>query len=171
MTAHMNRYFPVKYTGEELVFAKGIQKAMGKPEDGMTDKVLPAHTGVEFGGSSDVGDVSWNVPTMGAVYASWPLHIPPHQWGCTACHGMSIGRKAGIRAAHVLAAAGLDLITDANLLKEAQAEFEKKRAGKPCKSLNDVKKSPSGKLSDKDLAHYECCIHAAMEHFGIKEHQ
>ena len=30
---------------------------------------------------------------------------------------------------------------------------------------------PAGKLSDDDLAHYECCIHAAMEHFGIKEHE
>ena len=83
---------------------------------------------------------------------------------------MSIGRKAGIGAAHVLAATGLDLITDSNLLKEAKDEFEKKRAGKPYKTLNDVKKSPAGKLSDKDLPHYECCIHAAMEHFGVKEH-
>ena len=170
MAEHVNRYFPIDWTEEEQAYAKGIQKEMGKPEDGLATNVLPVPTGVEVGGSSDVGDVSWNVPTMGVVYSAWPLHIPPHQWGCTACHGMSIGQKAGIGAAHVLAATGLDLITDSNLLKKAKEEFEKKRAGKPYKTLNDVKKSPAGKLSDKDLAHYECCIHAAMEHFGIKEH-
>jgi aminobenzoyl-glutamate utilization protein B len=143
---------------------------MGKPEDGLAVDVLPVPTGVEVGGSSDVGDVSWNVPTMGAVYSAWPLHIPPHQWGCTACHGMSIGRKAGLGAAQVLAATGLDLITDADLLVRAREDFEKHRAGKPYKTLNDVPTSPAGKLSDQDLAHYECCIHAALEHFDIKEH-
>ena len=53
----------------------------------------------------------------------------------------------------------------------AKDEFEKQRAGKPYKTLNEFETSPSGKLSDKDLAHYECAIHAAMEHFGIKEHE
>jgi aminobenzoyl-glutamate utilization protein B len=170
MTEHMNRYFPIEWTEEEQAFAKAIQKEMGKPEDGLATTVLPVPTGVEVGGSSDVGDVSWNVPTMGAVYASWPLHIPPHQWGCTACNGMSIGHKAGLQAAHVLAATGLDLITDPDLLKAAKDEFEKQRAGKPYKTLNDVATSPAGKLADKDLVHYECAIHAAMEHFGIQEH-
>ena len=171
MNEHVSRYFPIEWTDEEQAFAKAIQKEMGKPEDGLATEVLPVPTGVEVGGSSDVGDVSWNVPTMGAVYASWPLHIPPHQWGCTACNGMSIGRKAGLQATHVLAATGLDLITDPDLLQATKDEFEKQRAGKPYKTLNDVETSPAGKLADKDLTHYECAIHAAMEYFGIKEHE
>ena len=48
----------------------------------------------------------------------------------------------------MLTATGLDLITDANLLKEAKAEFEKQRASTPYKTLNDVATSPAGKLSD-----------------------
>jgi aminobenzoyl-glutamate utilization protein B len=84
---------------------------------------------------------------------------------------MSIGRKAGLQATHVLAATGLDLMTDPDLLQEAKDEFEKQRAGKPYKTLNDVETSPAGKLADKDLGYYECAIHAAMEHFGIKEYQ
>lgn len=58
-----------------------------------------------------------------------------------------------------------------NADKLFKEEFEKQSAGKPYKTLNDVETSPAGKLSDEDLAHHECCIHAAMEHFGIKEHE
>ena len=171
MTEHMNQFFPIQWTDEEQAYAKSIQKEMGKPEDGMATKVLPVPTGVEVGGSSDVGDVSWQIPTMGAVYSSWPQHIPPHQWGCTACHGMSIGHKATVHAAKVLASTGLDLMTDPAFLKSVKEDFTKQLNGRKYKSLNDFDKSPLGKLDIQDAKNYECCIHSAMEHFGIKEHQ
>jgi aminobenzoyl-glutamate utilization protein B len=169
MNDHMNRYFPIKWTDEEQAYAKAIQKEMGKPEDGMAETVMPIPTNIEMGGSSDVGDVSWNVPTMGAVYASWPRHIPPHQWGCVATNGMSIGRKAVVQAAHVVAATGLDMLTKPDLLKAVRDEFDKRTDGKPYKSLNESKTNPQGKLVGQERSHYECCIHAAMEHFGIEE--
>jgi len=169
MNDHMNRYFPIKWTDEEQAYAKAIQKEMGKPEDGMAETVMPMPTNIEMGGSSDVGDVSWNVPTMGAVYASWPRHIPPHQWGCVATNGMSIGRKAVVQAAHVVAATGLDMLTKPDLLKAVRDEFDKRTDGKPYKSLNESKTNPQGKLVGQERSHYECCIHAAMEHFGIEE--
>jgi aminobenzoyl-glutamate utilization protein B len=169
MNNHMADYFPLQYTDEEQDFAKKIQKEMSKPEVGMPDKMLPMPVGVEVGGSSDVGDVSWNVPTMGAVYASWPAGISPHQWGCTASNGMSIGKKATINAAKVLATTGLDLLTNPKLLKDIKAEFDKRRDGKNYHSLNKLTKPIGGSL-DKEHRHVmECCIHAAMEHFGTKE--
>ena len=170
MTDHMKRYFPIKWTDEEQAYAKAIQKEVGKPEDGLAVNVLPVPTGVEMGGSSDVGDVSWNVPTMGAVYSAWPRHIPPHQWGCTACNGMSIGHKATLHAEKSLAATGLDLLTEPDLLKAIRDEFDKRKEGKQYKSLSDSKINPRGQMSDENIKNYECCIHAAMEHFGIKEH-
>jgi aminobenzoyl-glutamate utilization protein B len=169
MNDHMNRHFPIEWTNEEQAFAKAIQKEMGKPEDGMAGTVMPIPTNLEMGGSSDVGDVSWNVPTMGAVYSSWPRHIAPHQWGCVATNGMSIGRKASLHAAHVIAATGIDLLTEPDLLKAVRDEFDKRTAGKPYKTLNESKTNPQGELSGQERSHYECCIHAAMEHFGIEE--
>jgi len=169
MNRHMKRYFPIEWTNEEQAFAKAIQKEMGKPEVGMAVNVMSIPTNIEMGGSSDVGDVSWNVPTMGAVYSAWPRYIPPHQWGCTATSGMSIGRKASLQAAHVLAATGLDLLTEPDLLNAIQDEFDKRTAGKPYKSLNESKINPLGKLVDQERHYYESCIHAAMEHFGIDE--
>jgi aminobenzoyl-glutamate utilization protein B len=171
MHDHMKRYFPIEWTDEEQAYAKAIQKEMGKPEDGMAINVLPVPTGVEMGGSSDVGDVSWQIPTMGAVYSAWPRHIPPHQWGCTACHGMSIGRKATLHAAKVLAATGLDLLTEPDLRTEIQTEFDKQLNGRTYKTLNDSDTNPLGKLDTSEMKHYDCAIHGAMEHFGIKEHQ
>jgi aminobenzoyl-glutamate utilization protein B len=167
LTDHLNRYFPVPWTDEEQAFAKAIQKEMGKPEVGMAVDVEPNPNGAEMGGSTEVGDVSWSVPTSGAIFAAWPLGIPPHQWGCTACNGMSIGHKAVMHATHVLAATGFDLLTEPELLKAAREEFDERTDGKPYKSLNVLPAPPVRNMEDKDRDDYECCIHAAMEHFGI----
>ncbi|MBY6016188.1 amidohydrolase [Ferrimonas balearica] len=169
MNQHVERYLPIDWTEEEQAFARAIQREMGKPEEGLATDILPLPTGIEVGGSSDVGDVSWLVPTMGVVYASWPKHIPPHQWGCTACNGMSIGRKAGLQAAKVMAAQGLELMTNPALIDAAKAEFEKQKGGETYRSLNDVESNPRGSLDTDQIAHFECCLHAAMEHFGVDE--
>jgi aminobenzoyl-glutamate utilization protein B len=168
MNDHVKRYFPIDWSEDEQAYAKSIQKEMGKPEDGLSTEVAPLPTGIEIGGSSDVGDVSWNVPTMGTIYSAWPLHVPPHQWGCTACTGMTIGQKASLHAAKVMAATGLDLLTDPSLLKAIRDEFDKRKEGTTYKSLNETKTNPLGKLGDPDMKHYECCIHAAEEHFGLQ---
>jgi metal-dependent amidase/aminoacylase/carboxypeptidase family protein len=39
-----------------------------KPVDSLAVNVFPVPTGAEMGGSSDVGDVSWQIPTMSAVF-------------------------------------------------------------------------------------------------------
>ena len=90
-------------------------------------------------------------------------------WGCTACNGMSIGHKATIAAAKVMASSALDLLTQPELIKEAQEDLKKQRKGKTYKSLNELPKPPGGELVPDELRHYECSIHAAMEHFGIEE--
>jgi aminobenzoyl-glutamate utilization protein B len=124
-------------------------------------------TGVEVGGSTDVADVSWRVPTMGMMYSGWPIGIAPHQWGCTASVGSSIGQRSVMEATKVLASMGLDLLTQPDLLAAAKAEFEKLTGGKPAESLCESDAPPHGTLTDRH--HYECVIHAAMEHFGIDE--
>jgi aminobenzoyl-glutamate utilization protein B len=167
---HLGRYFPIDWTDEEQAFAKAIQKEMGIPEIGMATDIPPMPTAAtEVGASSDVGDVSWNIPTMGLVYSAWPQGIPPHQWGCTACHGMSIGHKATLHAVKALAASGVDLLTQPDLIKAAWADFEKQKKGKTYKTLNELEKPPGGELLPDDRHHYECCIHGAMEHFGVEE--
>mmetsp|Transcript_23508 Transcript_23508/g.62280 ORF Transcript_23508/g.62280 Transcript_23508/m.62280 type:complete len:506 (-) Transcript_23508:187-1704(-) len=172
MAKHMmtiiEKEFPLTWTDEEQDYAKKIQKAVGKEEKGMATTVLPVPTGVEMGGSSDVGDVSWNVPTMGLVYSTWPLGIPPHHWGCVACHGMSIGRKGLHAAMKVLACTGIDYLTNPDLLKEAKEDFEKHTKGLTYKSLNETETPQLGVLEGSARSHYACCIHMAAEYFDAK---
>jgi aminobenzoyl-glutamate utilization protein B len=170
MYDHLGRYFPIEWTDEEQAFAKAIQKEMGRPETGMATSLMPMPTAAtEVGASSDVGDVSWNVPTMGLIFSAWPEGISPHQWGCTACHGMSIGHKATIHAVKVVAATAIDLLTNPELIKEAWKDFQKNKKGKEYVSLNELEKPPGGELLPDERHHYECCIHAATQHFGIEE--
>jgi aminobenzoyl-glutamate utilization protein B len=118
------------YTAEEQDFATTIQKSYGVAETGMAQAPLPLfQEPPKFGGSSDVGDVSYNTPTMGIGFATVPTGISMHTWAATACHGMSLGLKGAVAAAKILAATGADLLTDAALRSAARRDFEQRTAG------------------------------------------
>ncbi|WP_047042139.1 amidohydrolase [Vibrio mexicanus] len=163
ITGHLNRYFPIEWTAEEQEFARSIQRATGKPEDGLTTKVIPPQKGLENGGSSDVGDVSWTVPTMGIGFSAWPLHIPAHQWGVTASVGSSIGRKGIIHAAHTLAAQGLELMTNPQLLESIKQDFEEKKAGREYVTLNDLDVNPAASLTEEQRAQHEKFVKTSLD--------
>jgi aminobenzoyl-glutamate utilization protein B len=91
---------------------------------------LPADE-LAFGFSTDVGDVSWCVPTMGCGMPTVPQEVGLHTWAATACHGTSIGLKGAVYAARVLAATGVDILTDADLRQAARDDFERRTNGKP----------------------------------------
>jgi aminobenzoyl-glutamate utilization protein B len=79
------------------------------------------------GGSTDVGDVSWVVPTAGMQAATWVPGTPAHSWQAVASGGTSIGNKGMIVAAKTLAMTAADVFTDAGLAKRAQEELIKRR--------------------------------------------
>ena len=81
-----------------------------------------------MGGSTDVGDVSWLTPTMQVSFPMMP-NISAHTWVMTACAGTSIGRKAALAAAHVVARMACDLLTDAELRGAARADFVRRTEG------------------------------------------
>ena len=135
MMQHLYTLGTPEWTNEEHEFAKKMQKVAAYAEDGLASKITPDPKGISIGGASDVGDISYITPTMGAIVSCWPLGFAPHTWAATACNGMSIGRKGMMRAAEVLAMTGIDLITDINFLNEAKAEFIKRTGGKKYKSL------------------------------------
>ena len=121
----------VTYTRDEQAFAETIRKTL--PLD--RARPLGSQEGIEapvegyFSASTDVGDVSWIVPTAGLNTATWVPGIPAHSWQSAACSGMSIGRKGMLVAAKTLTLTAMDLFTDPAELKAARASFEKRRAG------------------------------------------
>ncbi len=117
------------YTADEQAFARALQKSFGQPEAGFMTKVIPfdRHRVPEPGGSTDVGNVSWTVPTVELRVATWPEKIPAHSWASTAASGSSGGYRAMVVAAKVLATTGLDFLTDQNARARAKAEFAESR--------------------------------------------
>jgi aminobenzoyl-glutamate utilization protein B len=79
------------------------------------------------GGSTDVADVSWVVPTVGLRAATWIPGTSPHSWQAVACGGTDIGIKGMIVAAKTLSLMGIDLFTNQNLIDQAKEEWKKKR--------------------------------------------
>jgi aminobenzoyl-glutamate utilization protein B len=121
----------VPFTAEEQEFAKEIQRATGVEPKGLDGKVQPwAEPKPDpEGGSTDVGDVSWNVPMLGLGVTTAPVDAPWHAWPVVACGGMSIGHKGLVYAAKALAATMVDLFEDAKILQAIQAEFKEKTNG------------------------------------------
>lgn len=128
---------PITYTAEEEAFGKKIQEATGKPQVGMDAKINPLEETLENpgGGSTDVGDVSWIVPTvrMGATVA--PKDTPWHSWAVVACGGMSIGHKGMEYAAKALSMTMVDLYENPKLVEEIKAEFKQRKGDYVYKGL------------------------------------
>jgi aminobenzoyl-glutamate utilization protein B len=120
---------PVAYTQEEDAFARSLQRAAGVPPVGMDTTVQPLEGQKREGGSTDVGDVSWNVPTLHVSVATAPRDVPWHAWPVVAAGGMSIGHKGLLRAAKTLAATMVDLLDDPAARAAVRAEFEEKTKG------------------------------------------
>ncbi len=109
-----------------------IQQNYGVEQEGMALETMPlGDENTSMGFSTDVGDVSWNAPTMGCGMPTMPLGVSVHTWAATACHGMSIGLKGALQAARVLTWTGFDIMTDVELRKNARAEFERRVSGQP----------------------------------------
>jgi aminobenzoyl-glutamate utilization protein B len=127
---NLNALGPITYTDEEQTFARAIQKATGKKETGLNGKVTPLEQPLPDppGGSTDVGDVSWLVPTLHLSVTTAPDSIW-HAWPVVASGGMSIGHKGLVYAAKTMAMTMVDLFEDAKAREAVQAEFKEKTKG------------------------------------------
>ncbi len=132
MQANLEKVGVPTYTEEEQAFARELQQSYDVEPEGMALETMPlGDENASMGFSTDVGDVSWNVPTMGCGMPTMPLGVSVHTWAATACHGTSIGLKGALQAARVLAWTGLDIMTDAELRKAAHADFERRVKDSP----------------------------------------
>ncbi len=122
---------PLQFSEEEQEFARAIQKATGVEPKGLSGEVQPLdeNPGEPEGGSTDVADVSWNVPTLHVSVTTAPAGAPWHAWPVVASGGMSIGHKGMTYAAKVLAATMIDLFEKPETRQAIRAEFDEKTKG------------------------------------------
>jgi aminobenzoyl-glutamate utilization protein B len=126
------------YTLEETRFAAALAKSLPSRAANLastqTIEPLKPFDPNAPAASTDVGDVSWNIPTIGFQTATFVPGVVPHTWQATACAGMSIGQKGMLLAAKAIAFTGADLFANPRLIQEAKTDFRKQLAGKTYKS-------------------------------------
>ncbi|MBN3582112.1 amidohydrolase [Algoriphagus aestuarii] len=117
---------PISYTEEEQEFARKIQEATGKPQIGLVSEIEPMEETAEhsMGGSTDVGDVSYVVPTIRLSATTAPNGTPWHSWAVVAAGGMSIGHKGMAYAAKALSMTMVDLFQNPELVNAVKADFK-----------------------------------------------
>ncbi|MEZ0609998.1 amidohydrolase [Fibrella sp. WM1] len=137
----------VQLTPSEVDFANKIRQTLVTqtlPPVSSAGEILPYALGGITPASTDVGDVSWVVPTAGLSTATWVPGVPAHSWQAVACDGMSIGYKGMMVAAKTLSMAAISLFQHPDLITKAKTELDKARGGATFtyKSLAGDRKPP-----------------------------
>jgi len=130
---------PISYTNDEIEFAKKIQESTNKPTLGIDSDIKPLRKTEDHpgGGSTDVGDVSWNVPNINLSVTTAPIDTPWHSWAVVACGGMSIGHKGMIYSAKAMAMTMSDLFKSPKLISQITQEYNQRKGDEKYEAMID----------------------------------
>ncbi len=133
-----------EYSEADQTFARDLQAFLGKETVGIAEGIDPLmdDPGPVSGGSTDVAEISWKVPTVSLLVASAGSNLPWHSWATSASHGRPGSAVSAQIAAQVLAAMAMDLMTQPALVEAAQAYHREKTGGKPYVSPIPVDQKP-----------------------------
>ena len=121
----------VEYSKEEKIFAQELYKTLRDPNLELSSaKEIQSYQFTKGKGSTDVGDVSWMVPTAGLRTATWIPGTSAHTWQAVAAGGMSIGMKGMMIAAKTITGTAIDLYNDPTAIKNAKKELIERRGPK-----------------------------------------
>jgi len=117
-----------KWDANDVALAKGIQKELGSREVGLETEVDKLGGPVDErtrmgGGSDDIGDVSWNVPTVTLRYPSNIPGLPGHNWANGIAMATPIAHKGGVAGAKVQALTLLDILLTPKVVTDAWDYF------------------------------------------------
>ena len=117
-----------KWSEADQALARGLQRELGVAQNGLVTQVRPlqgpARSLVAFGGGSDdIGDVSWNVPTITLRYPSNIPGTPGHNWANGIAMATPIAHQGAVAGAKVQAMTLIDLMTQPQIVADAWAYF------------------------------------------------
>lgn len=146
MDENLQAFVPIGYTKEELEYAKTFQGAITEldreglktmisqladkerrkemQEMPLLDFVIDKDMGVGGGGSTDVGDVSWVVPTAQVNVNCYAAGTALHSWQAVAQGKSSIAHKGMLTAAKVMACSGAKLLLDPQIIERAKEDWK-----------------------------------------------
>jgi aminobenzoyl-glutamate utilization protein B len=118
----------VQYNASELSFANTIAKTLGQDsaDQETAAAIAPYQTTAKAGGSTDVGDVSFAVPTVGFGTATWVPGTAAHSWQAVAAGGTTIGNKGMMVAAKTLTLSLIELFNNPKLIAAAKKEHQER---------------------------------------------
>ena len=135
MKANIDKVGLPVWTADEQAFAKAVQKLVGGDQDGLATKLKPLGEPADppiSGGSDDIGDISWTVPTVTLRYPSNIPNLPGHNWANAMSMATPVAHKGVVAGGKVVAMTALDLLLDPKLIPAAAAYFktEQSKEGK-----------------------------------------
>ena len=127
------------YSADEMKFAEDLQKTLPPGAEGhfeLTSSIMPLKPVDPSApaASTDVGDISWHVPTIGFTSATFVPGVAPHTWQAAASAGMSIGQEGMLVSAKSIAVLGADLFASPDVLAAAKADLQNQLKTKTYKS-------------------------------------
>lgn len=144
----------VTYSEDETKFAETLRPSLLRSELPPLAEAARVKSILEEQryGSTDVGDVSWAVPTGGFSTACVFPGVPMHSWQAVACSGTTIGHKGMVIAAKTLTLATLELLSNPKEIAAAKESFEKRRAGKKYQTRFPKDQKPSLNYRDNSAS-------------------
>lgn len=128
MHAKLSAIGGIQYDDAETEFAEKIYATLIDPQRAIGDQeIVEPLKEDSSSGSTDVGDVSWVVPTGGVRVATWVPGTSGHSWQAIAAGGTTIGYKGMQVAAKVLAQAAIELYKSPGVVTQAKAELNERR--------------------------------------------
>ena len=122
--SQLSAFGGIEYTAAEQKYAEQIYETLFEPSLKLGDekKIMPYKQSHTYG-STDVGDVSWLIPTAGIRTATWVPGTSAHSWQAVAAGGMSIGLKGMKLAAKVLTASATKIYENPEIIVDAKQEL------------------------------------------------
>ncbi len=142
---HIQRIGMPTWSAEDQLLAKSIQKELNSPiQEGLTstiDTVLEVRSSMG-GGSDDIADISWSLPTITLGYPSNIPSLPGHHWANAISMATPIAHKGITAGAKVEALTLLDLLNDPKIITNAWEYYKKEQT-------KDIKYEPLIAPTDK----------------------
>jgi aminobenzoyl-glutamate utilization protein B len=126
------RKFQATLTPEDISASWRRAGMEERPDTPLCDQIIPVDAKPEkMVGSTDVGDVSWKVPTVQARGATYAIGTPGHSWQLTAQGMAPAAHKGLVHVAKVMAGTAVDALRDPAIIAAAKAEHAAKMAKQP----------------------------------------
>ncbi|NNM34243.1 MAG: peptidase dimerization domain-containing protein, partial [Gemmatimonadetes bacterium] len=126
--ANIQRVGLPEWSEADQTLARALQRELGQEEEGLADSIPELRGPVDLsrslgGGSDDIGDVSWNMPTVTLRYPSNIPGGPGHNWANGIAMATPIAHKGGVAGAKVQAMTLMDLLLEPEIVEEAWTYF------------------------------------------------